>query len=133
MSTTFTAPIRSPVCVAQLFADQTRFLQVERLWVMTLRADHTVIQTHFVREGETSLVRFKPREILRPAIVDEADVIVLVHNHPSGRPEPSPEDIEAWAQLKEACKHVGIKLLDSVIVAGDEWFSFTNEYRQEAE
>ena len=65
---------------------------------------------------DASLVH--PREVFRPAIRDAASAILLVHNHPSGDPTPSPEDRQVTRQLERAAETVGISVLDHIIVAG---------------
>ena len=58
-----------------------------------------------------------PREVFRPAIRDAAAAVILVHNHPSGDPTPSPQDLAVTRRLEQAAQTIGIKLLDHVIVA----------------
>jgi DNA repair protein RadC len=62
--------------------------------------------------------------VFRPAIAEAAAGIVLVHNHPSGDPTPSPEDRAITGQMTAAGRLLGIPVLDHVIVAGDRWISF---------
>jgi DNA repair protein RadC len=69
-----------------------------------------------------------PREVFRRAIVESAAAVILVHNHPSGDLEPSPDDREITRQLVEAGKILGIEVLDHIIVNGRrEFFSFAGE------
>jgi DNA repair protein RadC len=65
-----------------------------------------------------------PREVFREAIAESAAGIIVVHNHPSGNPAPSPEDKAVTIQLVEAGRLLDIPLFDHVIVAGDRFFSF---------
>jgi DNA repair protein RadC len=58
-----------------------------------------------------------PRDVLGPALRDAASAIVVIHNHPSGDPEPSPEDIAMTRAVAAACDVVGVPLLDHVVVA----------------
>ena len=69
-----------------------------------------------VFEGTLNASVFHPREIFRFAIEESANSIVLAHNHPSGDPQPSQEDIRATKQLIEAGNYVGIKVLDHIII-----------------
>ena len=69
-----------------------------------------------VFEGTLNSTVFHPREIFRFAIEASANSIVLVHNHPSGDPQPSQEDVRATKQLIEAGNHIGIKVLDHVVI-----------------
>ena len=68
-----------------------------------------------------------PREVFKPAIKHSASKIILVHNHPSGNPKPSQEDLEITKQLIEAGKLIDIKILDHVIVGSGEWWSWVEE------
>ena len=65
-----------------------------------------------------------PRELFKTALLSSAAAIILVHNHPSGDPTPSREDIEITKRLKEAGEILGVKLLDHIII-GSSYLSFT--------
>jgi len=65
-----------------------------------------------------------PRETFKCAVVGNAESILVCHNHPSGSPDPSPEDIEITERLRQCGDLLGIRLIDHVIVAGDNHFSF---------
>jgi DNA repair protein RadC len=58
-----------------------------------------------------------PREVFQPAVRDSAAAVILVHNHPSGDPTPSPEDVQLTERLVEAGRILGIRVLDHVVVA----------------
>ena len=66
-----------------------------------------------------------PREVFRPAILERAAAIILVHNHPSGDPSPSSEDRAVTSQMIQAGRSIGIAVLDHVIVADGGWASAT--------
>ncbi|MFQ5887388.1 MAG: JAB domain-containing protein, partial [Candidatus Hydrothermarchaeales archaeon] len=68
-----------------------------------------------------------PREVFRSAIVCAAASIILIHNHPSGDPAPSTEDMEIAERLIEASKIMGIEILDFIIIGRDAYFSFKRE------
>ncbi len=68
-----------------------------------------------------------PREIVRKALLLQAVAVILAHNHPSGRLEPSPEDIQVTSKIVSACRTVSIKVLDHIIVGGDGYFSFAEK------
>ena len=68
-----------------------------------------------------------PREVFGPAIRQGAAAVVLAHNHPSGDPTPSAQDIEVTKRLLDASEVLGIKLLDHVIVGNGSYFSMRNE------
>lgn len=69
-----------------------------------------------------------PREVFADAITDRANSIVLVHNHPSWTVFPSPEDLKITHRLREVSEIIGIKLLDHIIIAKDDYYSFKKEW-----
>ena len=74
--------------------------------------------------GALNTTRTRPAEILKAAILSNALGLVLIHNHPSGELEPSPEDIEFTRAVQRACELVGIDLYDHLIVTDDGFTSF---------
>jgi DNA repair protein RadC len=91
----------------------------EEMHVLTLNGNHRVIRSHQVTIGLLNSTPVHPREIFRPAILDAAASIMLVHNHPSENPRPSPEDLKATENIEAAGKLIGIKLLDHIVVSRD--------------
>ena len=127
--------ITSPSDVAALLMSKMRYLKKEIVCVLCLDTKGGVatkgvagdvgwgkkLSETTVFEGTLNASVFHPREIFRFAIEESANSIVLVHNHPSGDAQPSQEDIRATKQLIEAGNHIGIKVLDHVII-GDGIF-----------
>ena len=91
-------------------------LAQESMHVLCLNARNRLINRHMVSLGLADASLTHPREVFRPAVSDGALAIVLVHNHTSGDPTPSAEDLRITRRLVEAGKVVGIKVLDHVIV-----------------
>ncbi len=91
----------------------------EEMHVLTLNANNRVIRSHQVTVGILNFTSVHPREIFRPAILDAAASIMLVHNHPSGNPKPSPEDLKVTENIEAVGKLIGIKLLDHIVVSRD--------------
>ena len=81
-----------------------------------------VVETVSVGSLNASIVH--PREVFKPAVIQSAASVVLVHNHPSGDPEPSEEDISITKRLVEAGELLGIGVLDHVIIASRGTVSF---------
>lgn len=106
---------REPAEAHRLCADLAGLGQ-EAFHVLCLNAKNCLISRHMISLGllDSSLVH--PREVFRPAIETQSSAIVLVHNHPSGDPSPSPEDLRITRQLVEAGKIVDIRVLDHIIV-----------------
>ena len=89
----------------------------EEFHVVTLDTRHHVIGTHRVTVGTLDASLVHPREVFRPALRDAAAAVLLVHNHPSGDPDPSPEDHAVTRRLEAAGRTLGIDVLDHVVVA----------------
>jgi DNA repair protein RadC len=101
----------------QRFARLAKDARQEELHVVTLDTQLQVINTHPVTKGLLDSNTLHPREVFRPAIADAAKAIIIVHNHPSGDPTPSPKDIAVTERLEQAAELVDIQLLDHIIVA----------------
>ena len=137
--------ITSPTDVADLMMSKMRYLQKEIVCVLCLDTKGGVttkgitgnidgnltwgkkLSEATVFEGTLNASVFHPREIFRFAIEESANSIVLVHNHPSGDPQPSQEDIRATKQLIEAGNHIAIKVLDHVIIGDGIFVSLKEE------
>ena len=92
-------------------------LEHEEVWLLTLDGRNGLKSTKRIAQGGLHGCALTTRDVLRPALRDAASAIVLVHNHPSGDPGPSPEDIDMTRALGAACEVVGVPLLDHVVVA----------------
>ncbi len=101
----------------QRFARLAADAKQEELHVVTLDTQLQVINTHAVTKGILDSNTLHPREVFRPAITDAAKAIIIVHNHPSGDPTPSPQDMAVTERLEQAAGLVDIQLLDHIIVA----------------
>ena len=96
----------------------------EHLFVLHLNTKNQIIKTELVSVGTLNAALIHPREVFKSAIRESAHAIILVHNHPSGDVEPSNADKQVTNLLKEASAIIQIDLLDHVIIARSEWFSF---------
>jgi DNA repair protein RadC len=101
--------------VSLLCAD-LRDLAQEAFHVLCLDTKNGLINRHLASLGIVDASLVHPREIFRCAITDNATAIVLVHNHPSGDPTPSAEDVRITRQLIEAGRILSIKVLDHVVI-----------------
>ncbi|EMI22600.1 DNA repair protein RadC [Rhodopirellula maiorica SM1] len=99
----------------------------EEFHIVTLDTKHKPIRTHQITIGTLDASLVHPREVFRPAIRDAASAILLVHNHPSGDPTPSREDIQVTSRLTDAGKLLGIIVLDHIIVASQRCLSIREE------
>jgi DNA repair protein RadC len=89
----------------------------EEFHVVCLDTKNQVLATHRISVGTVDRSLIHPREVFRPAIKDAAKAVLLVHNHPSGDPTPSDDDLTLTTRLEEAGKTLGIGVLDHVVVA----------------
>ena len=84
--------------------------------ILCLNTKNKVAGAHIISQGSLSASIVHPREVFKAAILNNAASIILAHNHPSGDPEPSREDIETTKRLVEAGKIIGIEVLDHIII-----------------
>jgi DNA repair protein RadC len=117
------APIRGPEDVLAHVRDLPRARR-EHFVVLLLNARHELERRETVSIGSLNASIVHPREVFLPAILHSAASVVLVHNHPSGDPEPSEEDLSITRRLLEVGELVGIGVLDHVIVAARGTVSF---------
>lgn len=109
--------IRSPGDAADFLRDDLRYLNKEHFIVLFLNAKNRVIGKETLSIGSLNASIVHPREVFKSAVQRSSASIICAHNHPSGDPTPSPEDIEVTRRLSEAGKLMGIALLDHVIIA----------------
>jgi DNA repair protein RadC len=119
MSDTIT--IRSPQDVSTYLMEDLRYLQKEHFVCLFLNTKNHVIGQETLSMGSLNASIVHPREVFRAAIKRSSASIICVHNHPSGDPTPSPEDIQMTARLVEAGQIIGIEVLDHIIL-GDQNF-----------
>ncbi len=114
--------ISSPADVDGLLRGRIANLDRENFVAVLLNTKNEVLEISTVSVGTLSSSLVHPREVFKPAIRASASSVVLAHNHPSGKVEPSREDREVTGRLTSAAEILGIEVLDHVIV-GDEYFS----------
>jgi DNA repair protein RadC len=116
--------ISGPADVFERCAPSLRDLAQEEFRVLLLNTQHAVLRETVVTRGtlDTSLVH--AREVFRGAVVESAAAVILVHNHPSGDPTPSPQDVQVTAQLAAAGQLLGIPVLDHIVVGDGRYASF---------
>jgi len=107
--------IRGPDDVLQL-TKSLKKEDKEHFLVLLLNARHEVLRKETVSVGSLNASVVHPREVFKPALLHSAASIVLVHNNPSGDPEPSDEDLQITDRLTKAGDLLGIAVLDHVIV-----------------
>ena len=118
--------LRTSEEVARICSPKLRDLKKEIFMVLLLASNNRLIKEVIISEGVLNASVVTPREVFREAILGMAAAVILVHNHPSGNPEPSREDIRLTRQMVECGKTMNIPVLDHIIVAGDGYTSFSD-------
>ncbi len=120
-------PVRSAADVYERYRYLLADSPVEVFLVVLLDVKHRLSQDACVSVGILNGSLIHPREVFATAVAKRAASIVLVHNHPSGDPFPSPEDREVTQRLRSAGEIVGIPVLDHVIIGSCSFYSFREE------
>jgi DNA repair protein RadC len=118
------APVRSPRDVVTHYAPRLEDLPVEEFHVAVLDAQHRLERDITITRGILNSSLVHPREVFREAIAERAAAIILVHNHPSGDPSPSPDDRSVTDQLVAAGRLLDIPVHDHVIIGRGRYTSF---------
>lgn len=118
---TFT--VNSPESAANLLMDEMRFLDREHFKAVLLNTKNNVIGIETISVGSLSASIVHPRELFKQAIIKSAAALILAHNHPSGDPTPSREDLEVTKRLVEAGDLLGIQVLDHLIIGNGRYVS----------
>ena len=113
----------NPQKIADYYIEKCKYLTKERVYLMLFSNSHMLIKEIMLSEGTVSSSSISPREILIEALKYEAVNFILIHNHPSGSPEPSQSDIAATIKIKEAAKIMDIHLSDHIIVGNNCYIS----------
>jgi DNA repair protein RadC len=120
-------PIHDPADVFRHFHPRLRDAAQERFLVLLLDGRHRLIREELVSHGTLTASLVHPREVFRPALRACAAAVILVHNHPSGDPTPSPEDREVTRRLARAGEILGVAVVDHVVVAERGYCSLREE------
>ena len=115
--------ITSTEDVISLMAPHMIHLKQEEFRVLLLDSKNRVICYQKISLGSSSEALVYPTDVFRPAIAAGATSIILVHNHPSGDPEPSEQDILLTRELYVCCKLVGIEIMDHIIIGSSDYVS----------
>ncbi|PIO00132.1 hypothetical protein COT72_03150 [archaeon CG10_big_fil_rev_8_21_14_0_10_43_11] len=110
--------------VFNYLAPKVRDLDKEHFFVLLLDSKNRLIKDSAVSVGILNSVLVHPREVFKLAVKESANSIIVAHNHPSGDPAPSHEDVVVTKQLQEAGKTLNIPLLDHVIIGKEEYWSW---------
>ena len=117
--------VRSPQAVTDYLTASLRDLKREVFKVIFLDKGLKILGEKDMFFGTVDEAAVHPREVVREALFQNASSLVLVHNHPSGKVEPSREDYEITQKIKAACQTVSIRILDHIIIGENQYFSFS--------
>lgn len=110
-------PVRGPDDVVALIGKRLRNEPREHFLALLLNARHECVAIETVSIGSLNASIVHPREVFRPAVLASAASIIVAHNHPSGDPEPSEEDLSITRRLAQVGELLGIGLLDHLVIA----------------
>jgi len=125
-------PIKKISCaedVFHLFHDKLANEKQEHFIVLMLNNQNGIIAEQEISKGVLDAAIIDPREVFKPAIRNSAAKIILIHNHPSGNPEPSREDLEITEKIIDSGKMVGIRVLDHIIIGREKHWGWS-EYKE---
>lgn len=121
-------PVKRISCAQDVFNlmhERLKDEKQEHFYVLMLDTKNNLItEPVLITKGILDASIIHPREVFKPAIKNSASKIILVHNHPSGDPSPSKEDLEITEKLMKTGEEIGIKVLDSVVIGREEWKSW---------
>jgi DNA repair protein RadC len=117
--------VRSPQAVTDYLTAALRDQKREIFKVLFLDKGLRILAERDLFFGTIDEAAVHPREIVKAALEFHASSLVLVHNHPSGKVEPSREDYEITQKIKAACQTVSVRILDHIIIGENQYFSFS--------
>lgn len=119
--------IATPDDIAGLLMEKMRYYKNEHFMVLMINTKGQVIETYEASAGDLCSTVVHPREVFHRAIRRSAAAVVFAHNHPSGDPSPSNEDIETTGRLIEAAEILGIRVLDHIIIGDGTYISLKSK------
>lgn len=108
---------------AKLLSPAMRHLAAEQFWALMLDSRNGMLGMSRVSAGTVNSSPVHPREVFREAIARSSSGLIVAHNHPSGDPAPSPEDLAVTERLVEAGRLIGIEMIDHIIIGTDSFVS----------
>ncbi|MBU0493498.1 MAG: DNA repair protein RadC [Chloroflexi bacterium] len=116
--------IASPAAAVNILRPQLRDLEWEEVWVLLLDIKNRLIGRQMVYRGSVNTNVVRPAELFREAVRRQATAILVAHNHPSGDPSPSPEDVALTREVVQAGNYLSIDVLDHIVIGrGGRWLS----------
>jgi len=122
--TEYLSTIHSPIDAVIILQPMLEDCDREKFIALLLDTKNHVVAANTVSIGTVNASLVHPREIFKVALLCNASAVILAHNHPSGNPTPSHEDIDITNRLKKAGEILGIEVLDHIIIGDNTWTSF---------
>jgi DNA repair protein RadC len=119
--------LKSAEDVYRDFSDRLAKEKREMFYVVLLTNKNKKIREVKISEGSLTASLVHPREVFNPVIRESAAAVIFVHNHPSGDPAPSPEDIDITKRLKQVGEVMGVRVLDHVVIGHGKYYSFSDK------
>lgn len=116
--------VSSPIVLVNLLMDEMRYLCKEHFKIAILDTKNQILAIENISIGTLNASIVHPRDVFKISIKRNANSIILIHNHPSGDPNPSNEDISITNRLIDAGNLIGIKVLDHIIIGDNKYISF---------
>ena len=119
--------LESPESIASYYMERMRHEAQEILVLAMFDSKSMLIGEKVISVGTSNAALISPREIYRTALQEQAVYIVILHNHPSGNPEPSREDVQVTRKIKQSGEILDILLMDHIIIGDNRYFSFREQ------
>lgn len=119
--------IGNPGDIVNLFMEKMRYYKEEHFLTLLLDTKGKVIEEVEVSVGDLNSAPVHPREVFKQAVKRSAAAVVLIHNHPSGDPTPSRDDLDITLRLTESARILGINVIDHIIIGDGEYISLKSE------
>lgn len=116
--------VKKPKDIYNYMAKPLFNLKQEHFFVLCLDTKNQIVSDKLLAKGTLNAALVHPREIFKEAIKNSANSFILVHNHPSGDPEPSEEDIRMTEEIIKASELIGIRMLDHIIIGNEKYWSY---------
>lgn len=121
------APVSTPRRAAEQLYPVLRGLDHEEVWALFLSKANLPVSRHRLCSGSLDRTVIDTRAVVRTALEENASCVILFHNHPSGNPQPSPEDIRETDKLKKALSLFDMTLLDHIVITDSSFYSFADD------
>lgn len=122
-------PISSSESIFKRLKNRIGNLPHEEIWLLMLNRRNMVIREACLSTGSATATVFDVKSAIKLAILENAEGVILAHNHPSGSTIPSGPDDKITRELKKACEYMGIRMLDHIIVTANSFFSYHDDNR----